>query len=79
MVNSTFDHLYGWATAQSSLSWLLTVMRDRIDSKSRAGVLVCLVGPRAHHWSKKKTSVSKSTPKAEIVALDHGVSKEGMA
>ena len=29
--------------------------------------------------SKKQTSVSKSTPEAEIVALDHGVSKEGMA
>ena len=56
---------------------------DRTDSKSTSGVLICLVGPRTYMpitgVSKKQTSVSKSTPEAEIVALDHGVSKEGMA
>ena len=53
------------------------------DSKSTSGVLVCLVGPRTYMpntgVNKKQTSVLKSTPEAEIVALDHGVAKEGMA
>ena len=52
-------------------------------TKSTSGVLICLVGPRTYTpitgVSKKQTSVSKSTPEAEIFALDHGVSKEGMA
>ena len=55
---------------------------DRNDAKSTSGVLVCLVGPRTYMpitaVSKKQTSVSKSTPEAEIVALDHGISKEAM-
>ena len=55
---------------------------DRNDSKSTSGVFLCIVGPCSFFplagISKKQTSVSKSTPEAEIVALDHGVCKEGI-
>ena len=51
-------------------------------TQSTSGVFLCLVGPCSFiplaGISKKQTSVSKSTPEAEIVALDHGVSKEGI-
>ena len=55
---------------------------DKNDSKSTTGVFLCLVGPKSFvplsAVSKKQTSVSKSTPEAEIVALDHGLCKEGL-
>ena len=55
---------------------------NRNDSKSTSGVFLCLVGPRSFvplsSVSKKQRSVSKSTPEAEIVALDHGLCKEGL-
>ena len=48
---------------------------DRTDSKSTSGVFMCLLGPCSfmplNALSKKQTSVSKSTPEAEIVSLDH--------
>ena len=88
-VNSTFDlHLYGWVGDSPEFIELVAycdadLAGDRTDSKSTSGVLICLAGPRTYMpitgVSKKQTSVSKSTPEAEIVALDHGVSKEGMA
>ena len=88
-MNSTLDlHLYGWVGDSPEFIELVAhcdadLAGDRADSKSTSGVLICLVGPRAYMpitgVSKKQTSVSKSTPEAEIVALDHGVSKEGMA
>ena len=87
-VNSTLDlHLYGWVGDSPEFIELAycdaDLAGDRTDSKSTSGVLICLVGPRTYMpiagVSKKQTFVSKSTPEAEIVALDHGVSKEGMA
>lgn len=43
---------------------------------------MCLVGPTSFMplaaVSKKQTSVSKSTPEAEIVAIDHGLSKHAL-
>ena len=87
-INSTLDlHLYGWVCDKPSDIEIVAycdadLAGDRTDSKSTSGVLICLVGPRTYvpitAVSKKQTSVSKSTPEAEIVALDHGVAKEGM-
>ncbi|CAE7710334.1 unnamed protein product [Symbiodinium sp. CCMP2592] len=55
---------------------------DRTDSKSTSGVFMCLLGLRSfmplNALSKKQTSVSKSTPEAEIVSLDHAVYKLGL-
>jgi hypothetical protein len=55
---------------------------DRTDAKSTTGVFMCIVGPTSFvplaAVSKKQTSVSKSTPEAEIVAIDHGLSKHGL-
>jgi len=43
---------------------------------------MCLVGPTSFvplaGVSKKQTSVSKSTPEAEIVAIDHGLAKHAL-
>ena len=87
-INSTLDlHLYGWVCDKPSDIEIVAycdadLAGDRTDSKSTSGVLICLVGPRTYvpitAVSKKQTSVSKSTPEAEIVALDHGVAKEGV-
>ena len=87
-MNSTLDlHLYGWVCDKPSDIEIVAycdadLAGDRTDSKSTSGVLICLVGPRTYvpitAVSKKQTSVSKSTPEAEIVALDHGVAKEGI-
>ena len=87
-INTTLDlHLYGWVCDKPSDIEIVAycdadLAGDRTDSKSTSGVLICLVGPRTYvpitAVSKKQTSVSKSTPEAEIVALDHGVAKEGM-
>ena len=87
-INSTLDlHLYGWVCDKPGDIEIgaycdADLAGDRTDSKSTSGVLICLVGPRTYvpitAVSKKQTSVSKSTPEAEIVALDHGVAKEGM-
>jgi hypothetical protein len=55
---------------------------DRTDCKSTSGIFMAIVG--SHTFvplagiSKKQTSVSKSTPEAEIVAIDHGLCKEGL-
>ena len=55
---------------------------DRTDCKSTSGVLMALMGEHSFvplaGVSKKQTSVSKSTPEAEIVAIDHGLCKEGL-
>ena len=87
-INSTLDlHLHGWISDPADLLEVVAycdadLAGDRTDSKSTSGVLVCLVGPRSYMpiaaVSKKQTSVSKSTPEAEIVALDYGTSKEAM-
>ena len=87
-INSTIElHLYGWVGDRSDMIEVVTYCDadfagDRTDAKSTSGVLVCLVAPRTYlpitAVSKKQTSVSKSTPEAEIVALDHGISKEAM-
>ena len=43
---------------------------------------MCLVGPTSFmplaSVSKKQTSVSKSTPEAEIVAIHHGMAKHAL-
>ena len=45
-------------------------------------MFLALMGPKTFvplaAVSKKQTSVSKSTPEAEIVAIDHGMCKEGL-
>ena len=54
----------------------------RKTRRSPSGVFIALTGPNT--WfplnaiSKKQTSVSHSTPEAELVALDHGVRAEGL-
>jgi len=51
-------------------------------ARAHSGVFMALVGQRSFvplaGISKKQTSVSKSTPEAEIVAIDHGLAKEGI-
>ncbi|CAE7488465.1 unnamed protein product [Symbiodinium sp. CCMP2592] len=88
-INSTLDlNLYGWiGDAPEMLELVLycdaDLAGDRTDSKSTSGVFMCLLGPRSfmplNALSKKQTSVSKSTPEAEIVSLDHAVYKLGLA
>ena len=55
---------------------------DRTDSKSTSGVFLCILGPRSFvpltGVSKKQTSISRSTPEAEIVAPAHGLFKEAI-
>ena len=84
-INSTLElHLYGWVGDRSDMIEVVAycdadLAGDRTDAKSTSGVLVCLVGPRTYMpitaVSKKQTSVLKCTPEAEIVALDHGISR----
>ena len=86
--NSTLDlNLYGWIGDPPDLLELVLycdadLAGDRTDSKSTSGVFMCLLGPRSfmpfNALSKKQTSVSKSTPEAEIVSLDHAVYKLGL-
>ncbi|CAE7242240.1 unnamed protein product [Symbiodinium sp. CCMP2592] len=87
-INSTLDlNLYGWiGDAPEMLELVLycdaDLAGDRTDSKSTSGVFMCLLGLRSfmplNALSKKQTSVSKSTPEAEIVSLDHAVYKLGL-
>ena len=55
---------------------------DRNDHKSTSGVYLCLQGPRTFvpvaAYCRKQTSVSESTPEAEIVALHDGLTKQGI-
>ena len=81
--HSTLDlNLYGWIADPPDLLELALycdadLAADRTDSKSTSGVFMCLLGPCSfmplNALSKKQTSVSKSTPEAEIVSLDHAV------
>ena len=87
-INSTLDlNLYGWIGDPPELLELVLycdadLAGDRTDSKSTSGVFMCLLGPRSfmplNALSKKQTSVSKSTPEAEIVSLDHAVYELGL-
>ena len=87
-INSTLDlNLYGWIGDPPDLLELVLycdadLAGDRTDFKSTSGVFMCLLGPRSfmplNALSKKQTSVSKSTPAAEIVSLDHAVYKLGL-
>ena len=79
--------MYGWiGDARDNLEIVLycdaDLAGDRNDAKSTSGIFMCLVGPTSFvplaGVSKKQTSVSKSTPEAEIVAIDHGMSKHGL-
>jgi hypothetical protein len=79
--------MYGWiGDTRDKLEHVLycdaDLAGDRNDSKSTSGVFMCLVGPTSFMplaaVSKKQTSVSKSTPEAEIVAIDHGLSKHAL-
>jgi hypothetical protein len=79
--------MYGWiGDTRDKLELVLycdaDLAGDRNDSKSTSGVFMCLVGPTSFMplaaVSKKQTSVSKSTPEAEIVAIDHGLSKHAL-
>jgi hypothetical protein len=79
--------MYGWiGDKRDKLELVLycdaDLAGDRNDSKSTSGVFMCLVGPTSFMplaaVSKKQTSVSKSTPEAEIVAIDHGLSKHAL-
>ena len=55
---------------------------DRNDHKSTSGVFLCLMGPQTFvpiaAYCRKQTSVSKSTPEAEVVALHDGLTKQGI-
>ena len=52
------------------------------DAKSTSGGFLVLQGPRTHFplaWlSKKQTSVSRSTTKAEVISLAHFLYQEGL-
>ena len=87
-VNSTLDmNLYEWIGDPPDLLELVLycdadLAGDRTDSKSTSGVFMCPLGPRSfmplNALSKNQTSVSKSTPEAAIVSLDHAVYKLGL-
>ena len=53
---------------------------DRNDHKSMSGVFLCLMGPQTFVpiAAYCRTSVSKSTPAAEVVALRDGFTKQGI-
>ena len=79
--------MYGWiGDKRDKLELVLycdaDLNGDRNDAKSTSGIFLCLVGPTSFMplaaVSKKQTSVSKSTPEAEIVAIDHGLSKHAL-
>ena len=87
-IYSTLDlNLYGWIGDSPDLlelvlycdaDWLEIVQTPKAR---RAFSCVCLV-PRSfmplNAVSKKQTSVSKSTPEAEIVSMDHAIYKLGL-
>ena len=87
-IYSTLDlSLYGWIGDSPDLLELVLycdadLAGDRTDSKSTSGIFMCLLGPRSfmplNAVSKKQTSVSKSTPEAEIVSMDHAIYKLGL-
>ena len=87
-INSTLDlNLYGWVGDPPHMLDIVLycdadLAGDRTDSKSTSGMFMCLLGPRTfmplNAMSKKHTSVSKSTPEAEIVSLDHAIYKLGL-
>ena len=87
-INSTTDlSMYAWiGDAIENLELVLfcdaDLAGDRTDSKSTTGVFLCILGPRSFvpltGISKKQTSISRSTPEAEIVALAHGLFKEAI-
>jgi hypothetical protein len=87
-INSSLDvFMYGWVADPASLLELVLycdadLAGDRTDAKSTSGVFLCLIGPNSFMplsaISKKQTSISKSAPEAEIVALDRGLQKEGL-
>ena len=79
--------MYGWmGDHKDKLELVLycdaDLAGDRTDAKSTSGVFVCLYGPNSFMplaaVSKKQTPVSKSTPEAEIVAIDHGLCKHAL-
>jgi hypothetical protein len=79
--------MYAWVTDKPENMELVLycdadLAGDRNDAKSTSGIFLCLMGPNSFvplsGISKKQTSVSKSTPEAEIVAIDHGICKEGI-
>ena len=87
-IHSTLDvFMYSWiGDAPADMELVLfcdaDLAGDRTDCKSTSGVFMALVGEHSFvplaGISKKQTSVSKSTPEAEIVAIDHGICKEGL-
>ena len=79
--------MYGWVgDYKKDLELVLycdaDLASDRNDAKSTSGVFMCIVGPTSFvplaAVSKKQTSASKSTPEAEIVAIDHGLAKHAI-
>ena len=80
-INSTLDlNLYGWVgDPPHMLDLVLYCDAELAASKSTSGMFMCLLGTRTfmplNAMSKKQTSVSKSTPEAEIVSLDHAIYK----
>ncbi len=87
-IKSSLDvHMYAWVGDEMSdveivLYCDADLSGDRTDGKSTSGVFLCLMGPNTFvplcGLSKKQTSVATSTPEAEIVAVHHGVCKEGL-
>ena len=87
-IKGTLDlKMYGWVgDTKDKLELVLycdaDLAGDRTDAKSTSGIFMCVVGPTSFvplaAVSKKQTSVSKSTPEAEIVAIDHGMSKHAL-
>ena len=87
-IHSSLD-LYMYAWVGDPISELELVLfcdadlaGDRTDAKSTSGVFLCIAGPRSFvpltGVSKKQTSISRSTPEAEIVAMAHGLFKEAI-
>ena len=79
--------LYGWVgDAMEKIKLVLCcdadLASDRNDHKSTSGVYLALQGPSTFvpiaAYCRKQTSISKSTPEAEVVALHDGITKQGI-
>ena len=79
--------LYGWVgDAMEKVKLVLycdaDLASDRNDHKSTSGVYLALQGPSTFvpiaAYCRKQTSISKSTPEAEVVALHDGITKQGI-
>ncbi len=87
-INQTADTcLFGWVGDSMDRVKLVLycdadLASDRNDNKSTSGVYLALQGPSTFvpiaAYCRKQTSISKSTPEAEVVALHDGITKQGI-